>query len=127
MVANKKTRKKTKRGGIHRNMRPVFLLMLIPMAIGLAVAAAIASGLYRHNLADVGNRRLETQNWQAAQQVMAAAQPQYDRKFAYYKVKDFQTWPVLAAFFGVDERKLRALNPGILAVGTTIKVPPIEK
>jgi parallel beta-helix repeat protein len=123
-----KSRNKTKRrGGLFRNIRPVFVLLLVPLAIGIVTATAVASGLYSHALADVGNRRLETDGWQEARQTMLDAQPQYDRKFAYHKVKEGQTLDSLAAYFGVDAKRLAEMNPGIIAAGTTIKVPAIEK
>ncbi len=127
-VLKPEKRSKRKAGFLYyRNLRPVFILLLIPIAIGIATATAIASGLYRHNLADLGSKRLEATNWSEAKQAMLSAQPTYDRKFAYYKVKDGQDLASLAAFFSIDAKKLAALNPGIVAAGTTIKLPPIEK
>lgn len=113
--------------GIHRNTRPLFVVLLLPMAAGLAVAALMASGVYRSNLAGLGSKRLETVNWQQADAAMKQAQPGYVRKFAYYKLREGQTLAGVAAFFGIDERKLARMNPGIIAAGATIKLPPIEK
>lgn len=126
-ATNKKTQKKTKRGGLRRNIRPVFIILLLPLLIGLSVATAIVTGLYQRNLADFGSKRLETPNWNQAEAAMTDAQPDYVRKFAYYKLKDGQTLESVADYFGVDRQKMADMNPGIITAGTTVKVPPIEK
>lgn len=127
MKAPHNTKKKTKRGGLRRNTRPVFIILLLPLLIGLSVATAIVSGLYQRNLADFGSKRLETPNWNQAEATLSDAQPDYVRKFAYYKLKDGQSLESVADYFGVDRQKLAGLNPGIITAGTTIKVPPIER
>lgn len=126
-ASTKKSHKKVKRGGLRRNTRPVFIILLLPLLIGLSVATAIVSGLYQRNLADFGSKRLETPNWNQAEATLADAQPDYDRQFAYYKLKDGQTLESVADYFSVNRQKLASLNPGIVTAGTTIKVPPVEK
>lgn len=109
-----------------RNVRPGILLLLIPLGIGVVAVSIIASGLYTKYLSNLNNTRLLTPGWEAAAATMKSAQPEYARKFAYYKVKDGQTLPQLAEFFSVDAAKLASLNPGLIVPGTTIMVPPVE-
>jgi parallel beta-helix repeat protein len=108
------------------NVKLALVLMLIPLAIGLAAVAFIGSGLWTRNISGINNQRLETTNWQDAERTMLESQPSYDRKFAYYKVKEGQTVQDVAAYFSVSQATLEAMNPGTITYGTTIKVPPIE-
>jgi parallel beta-helix repeat protein len=69
---------------------------------------------------------LVTENWEAADAAFADRQPDYERKYAYYKLKDGQNLASVADYFSVDEAKLRKLNPGMVVPGTTVKVTPVE-
>lgn len=118
--------KKSGRLGLRHNIRPTLLLLIIPLTIGAITTAIIFTGLYYTKLADFGSKRLVTQNWEAANSSLTQGQPDYERRFAYYKVKDGQTAQSIAEYFSVDVNKLISLNPGSIIAGTTIKVPPIE-
>jgi len=113
--------------GVFYNSKPLILLLLIPLGVGLFTVSLIGSGLYYNALADIGSKRLETPNWREARETLASAQPSYQRKFTYYKIKDGQTVESVAMHFGVSSQRLIDLNPGQIVVGTTIKVPPLEK
>lgn len=117
--------KKTK--GFRRNIRPTILLLLIPLGVGLFTLSLVLSGLYYKVLAEIGNQHLVTPGWEAAAVSMQEAQPNYERKFAYYKVKEGQTLESIAEFFGAKQEELARLNPGQIVSGVTIKIPPIEK
>ncbi|HEV7454651.1 MAG TPA: LysM domain-containing protein, partial [Candidatus Saccharimonadales bacterium] len=112
---------------IRQNVRPGLLLLLLPLLGGVAVFVVFASGLYSKSLSAAGDKRLETQNWQQADKVLTDRQPNYDRKYGYYKVKVGQTLASIADYFSVDEKDLAALNPGLVVAGTTIKVPPVTR
>lgn len=112
---------------IRHNVKPGIVLLILPIAIGIASLGFILSSAYGDYLASTGLARLEANNWQAAEQAISSQQPTYERKFAYYKVQDGQTLAELATFFGVSEATLANLNPGSIVAGTTIKVPPVEK
>lgn len=118
-------RKKTK--NLRRNVRPTLLLLLIPIGVGLFTLSLVLSGLYYKVLAEIGNQHLVTPGWDGAAASMQAAQPNYERKFAYYKVKEGQTLSSIAAFFGVKLEELTRLNPGQIVTGVTIKIPPVEE
>lgn len=113
--------------GVFYNSKPLILLLLIPLGVGLFTVSLVGSGLYYNALADIGSKRLETPNWREARKSLAEAQPDYQRKFTYYKVKDGQTLESVAVHFGVAPERLATLNPGQIVTGTTIKVPPLEK
>jgi parallel beta-helix repeat protein len=113
--------------GLRHNVRPGLLLLLLPILGGVAVVMVFASGLYGKSLSAAGDKRLETQNWQQADKVLANRQPTYERKYAYYKIKVGQTLASVAAYFSVNEKDLAALNPGLTVPGTTIKVPPVTQ
>jgi parallel beta-helix repeat protein len=85
-------------------------------------------GLYDYWVARQASERLITNQWQAAAQTMQKAQPNYQRKFAYYEVKPGQTIGEVASFFGVSTDSLRDLNPTKTFVGGAIvKIPPVER
>jgi LysM repeat protein len=117
-----------KKGLTHfrRNMKPSIILLLIPLGVGIFTLSLIISGLYYNALADMGTKRLVTPNWQAAVASLEKVLPTYERKFAYYKVKEGQTIESLANYFSVNVSELTRLNPGQIVAGTTIKVPPPE-
>lgn len=120
-------RSKTKKPkSFRRNIRPTLLLLLIPLGVGLFTLSLVLSGLYYKVLAEIGNQHLVTPGWEAAATTMRTTQPKYERKFAYYKVREGQTLDSIAAFFGVKLEELTRLNPGQIVAGVTIKVPPIE-
>lgn len=122
-----KLKKSKSSKGLRRNLRPTIVLLLIPIGVGLFTLSLVLSGLYYKVLAEIGNQHLVTPGWDAAATSMQAAQPNYERKFAYYKVKEGQTLEAVATFFGVRLEELARLNPGQIVAGVTIKVPPIEK
>lgn len=109
------------------NIKPSIILLIIPLVVGLLSVGLVSSGLYYSELADFGSKRLITENWESARDTLLKVRPDYERKFAYYKVKNGQTLDSIATYFGVDPQKLTLLNPGIIAAGTTIKIPPVEK
>jgi parallel beta-helix repeat protein len=111
---------------LHKNSRPSVIILLIPLLIGLFTVYFIATGLYSRNLADLGSKRLITENWQAAEASLLTTQPNYARGFAYYKVKLGQSLATLATQFSVSPAVLQSMNPGVIVPGTTIKVPPAE-
>lgn len=116
----------TKRGGLRHNLKPSLLLIVIPLLIGIGVVVFFSTGLYTTALGEAGNERLTTENWQDANDAFGNRAPEYERKFAYYKMKEGQTLAAVAEFFSVDEKTLKELNPGLVVPGTTIKVPPVE-
>ncbi len=126
----KKVNRKTrgyKRSPLRNNLKPIILILLIPLLVGAVTIGLIASGLYNNNLASFGSNRLVTDNWESAQSILQQKKPAYERKYAYYQVKNGQTIESIADYFGVDSNELAAMNPGIVVAGTTIKLPPIEK
>lgn len=110
-----------------RNLRPAAVLLLVPIGIGALTIAVLASGLNSYHLSNIANERLRTDNWQAAQSTMLAAQPKYVRKFAYYQIRPNQTVDEVAQFFGVDADRIAKDNPGNLIPGVTIKIRPVER
>lgn len=127
MTSRKQHHKRHRFFGVFYNSRPTILLLLIPLGVGIFTVSLIGSGLYYNALADIGSKRLETPNWQQARNLLREAQPVYERKFAYYKIKDGQTPESVATRFGISLERLTSMNPGRLVTGTTIKVPPLEK
>lgn len=123
-ITNTKTRPRFR---VLRNLRPSTLLLVIPIAVGILTIGLIGTGVYVNSLSDLGARRLITENADAARQVLLAKQPVYARQYAYYQVKNGQSVESLAEYFGVSAETLKSLNPGIIAAGTTIKVPPLEQ
>lgn len=113
--------------GVFYNTKPTIFLLLAPIGVGLFTISLIASGLYYNALADIGSKRLVTPNWQAARDTLKDAQPEYQRKFTYYRLENGQTLESTAAFFGVSPDILRQLNPGRIVAGTTIKIPPVQQ
>lgn len=116
--------RKTKK--LRNNLKPTLLIMLIPIFIGAGVATVFITGRYESALSTAGNQRLLTENWQAANDEFAKRQPDYERKFAYYQLKEGQTLASVAEYFSVDPVKLKEFNPGMVVPGTTVKVPPVE-
>jgi parallel beta-helix repeat protein len=108
------------------NTRPIFILLFLPLVIGCITVALIATGLYARSVTNIGSKRLVTENWQIAADLLEKSQPTYERKYAYYKVKDGQTLEQVAAYFSVNIDKLRVMNPGKIVAGTTVKIPPVE-
>jgi hypothetical protein len=123
----KKIEQKRRSIGLLSNTRPTLILMLLPILVGFGTLAIVGTGLYSANLANLSNNRLVTPNWESARDALKAAQPEYIRQFAYYKVKEGQTIEDIARYFSVSVQTLTTLNPGIIATGTNIKVPPVEK
>lgn len=111
---------------LRHNLKPALIIVLIPLLIGAVVAGILFGGRYEAALSSAGNQRLITENWQAADKAFTDRQPQYERKFAYYKLKEGQTLDSVAQYFSVDPFRLAAMNPGLVVPGTTIKVPPVE-
>ena len=102
------------------------VILLVPVAIGVATVLTLWSGLYAQHLAELGNSRLLTKNWSEAAATMVKAQPDYERKFAYYEVKKGQTPAEVAQTFGVSKRSLKAAHPGRIAPGSIVKVTPVR-
>ena len=102
------------------------LAVIAPFVIGIATLYVTFGPELMTQLANRGNARLATDGWQSAQTTMAAAQPAYRTRFAYYKLEEGQDLAWAAAHFSVSLAKLQQLNPGQLVWGTTIKVPPVE-
>ena len=109
------------------NLRPATLLLIIPIAISFATFAYVGQGFYDYQLARQAAKRLETHDWQAAQQMMKDAEPNFRRKYGYYLIKPNQTLTEAAQFLGVSVDSLEKDNQGSLIPGSTIKVRPIER
>lgn len=109
------------------NLRPATLLLLIPVLISFVTFAVVGTGLYDYQLARQAAKRLETHDWQAAQQMMKDAQPNFRRKYGYYLIKPNQTLTEASRFLGVSVDSLEKDNQGSLIPGSTIKVRPIER
>jgi len=112
---------------LRHNLKPAILIAMIPVLIGAGVVTFFLTGRYESALGSAGNQRLLTKNWEAADKAFIERQPNYERKFAYYRLKEGQTLESVAAFFGVDPVKLKKMNPGLVVSGATIKVPPVER
>ncbi|MDB5186898.1 MAG: hypothetical protein JWM07_370, partial [Candidatus Saccharibacteria bacterium] len=124
MIKRSKSHKTSRR--TRNNSRPSVIILLIPLLVGAFTIYFIATGLYSRNLADLGSKRIVTENWQAAEASLLKTQPEYKRGFAYYKVKPGQTVESLATHFSIDAAMLQSMNPGMIIPGTTIKIPPAE-
>lgn len=108
------------------NLKLAFILLLIPVITGFAIIVFIFTDSYRQGIGRLGAERLETDNWQSAKQEFDAALPEFERKFAYYQVKERQNLASVSNHFSVPEEKLASLNPGHLVAGTTVKITPLE-
>lgn len=122
----KNTTPQPRKRKLFRNLRPSLIILLVPVLIGLAVAVFLFSNRDNQVLGWIGTQRLTTQNWEAANKVFEQHQPDYERKFAYYRLRERQDLNKVAEFFSVDPQKLTELNPGTLVANTTIKVPAVE-
>lgn len=109
------------------NLRPATLLLLIPVLISFVTFAVVGSGLYDYQLARQAAKRLQTHDWQAADQMMKAAEPKYQRKWGYYQIKQGQTLVEAAEFLGITVADIEKDNKGALIPGATIRVRPIER
>jgi hypothetical protein len=109
------------------NLRPATLLLLIPVLISFVTFAVVGTGLYHYQLARQAAKRLETHDWQAAQEMMKDAEPNFRRKYGYYLIKPNQTLTEASQFLGVSVDSLEKDNQGSLIPGATIKVRPIER
>jgi parallel beta-helix repeat protein len=109
------------------NLRPATLLLLIPVLISFVTFAVVGTGLYHYQLARQAAKRLETHDWQAAQQMMKDAEPNFRRKYGYYMIKPNQTLTEASQLLGVSVDSLEKDNQGSLIPGATIKVRPIER
>ena len=118
---------KRKSQSFRHNLKPALIIIMIPILIGASVLAVFLSGRYNKALGTVGTQRLLTTNWEQADAAFQKRQPEYERKFAYYKLKEGQTLESVAAYFSVDAAKLKNANPGLIVPGATIKVPPVER
>jgi parallel beta-helix repeat protein len=117
---------KKRPGGLRQNIKPSLVIIALPLLIGAAVITIFLTGRYDIFLGNAGNQRLITENWEAADSTFRASQPKYERKFAYYKLKEGQTLASVANYFSVSQETLKQMNPGLVVAGTTIKVPPVE-
>jgi len=111
---------------IKENFRPGMVLMIFPLIIGIMALPFLFSDRFGQSLGSAGAARLVTRNWQIADNALKASQPEYERKFAYYKLKEGENLTKVSQHFSVPETKLTELNPGILVAGTTIRVPPLQ-
>jgi parallel beta-helix repeat protein len=109
------------------NLRPATLLLLIPILISFVTFAFVGQGVYDYQLARQAAKRLETHDWQAAQEMMQDAEPNFRRKHGYYLIKPNQTITEASRFLGVSVDSLEKDNQGSLIPGSTIKVRPIER
>ncbi|MFL6091264.1 MAG: right-handed parallel beta-helix repeat-containing protein [Aeromicrobium sp.] len=109
------------------NLRPTTLLLLIPILISFVTFSYVGSGLYHYQLAREAAKRLQTHDWQAADQMMTAAQPNYRRKWGYYQIKPGQTLAEVAELLGITVGDIEKDNKGALIPGATIKIRPIER
>lgn len=109
-----------------RHLKPALIIVSIPLFIGILTFSFMLSGSFEQALGQLGAKRLETANWEKAQKIFLDNQPNYERKFAYYQLRENQDLTKVATYFSVPESKLTELNPGTLVSGTTIKLPPPE-
>jgi hypothetical protein len=109
------------------NLRPATLLLLIPVLISFVTFTVVGSDLYHYHLARQAAKRLETHDWQAADEMMKSAEPNYRRKWGYYQIKNGQTLAEVAEFLGITVDDIEKYNKGALIPGATIRVPPIER
>lgn len=109
------------------NLRPATLLLLIPILISFVTFAVVGTGLYDYHLARQAAKRLQTHDWQAADQMMKSAEPDFRRKHGYYQIKQGQTLAEVSQFLGVSIASIEKDNEGSLIPGATIKVRPIER
>src|SRR6266550_515495 len=123
----KKSSSKRVKRKVRQNFRPAIILLIIPVVIGGLTIEFMLGNDYTNLLGQSGSQRLLTKDWQAAEQAFTQNMPNYERQFAYYKVKDGQNLADVADFFSVDQNEITRLNPGQIAVGTTIKIPPVQK
>lgn len=126
-MINKKTASQTKKSRSLRRFKFAALLIMLPVAAASLTFYYIFSNTLAAQLGNRGNNQLITANWQTAQEKLAATQPQYGTKFAYYKLQPWQNLDWAASHFGVSLAKLKQLNPGSVVAGTTIMVPPVEQ
>lgn len=124
---NKKLTSKTARKrSFWHNLKPGTALLLLPIAGAIFVVYYILSNNYTGLVASIGTSRLITPNWEVADKAFADNIPTYERKYAYYRVKENQTLADIAVHFSVPESRLLALNPGKIATGISIKIPPLQ-
>ncbi len=102
-------------------------LTLLSFTLGLVACVFVFTDRYDDNLAAAGSERLITKNWEMADEAFKKSMPTYDRKYAYYQLKENENIDKVAKHFSVPVEKLAALNEGTPIAGTTIKVPPVEK
>jgi parallel beta-helix repeat protein len=104
------------------------VLLIVPIVISASVFTVLSTDVAEYWVARQAAERMETHNWKTAATTMEAAQPDYRRKFAYYRVKTGQTLPELASYFGTSEENIRRLNKGSRYLpGSTIRIPPVER
>ncbi|HEX5796856.1 MAG TPA: right-handed parallel beta-helix repeat-containing protein [Candidatus Saccharimonadales bacterium] len=123
MIKNKNGKRRTFR----RNLKPTMVIIFIPVLLAMFVFYYIFSDSFKAYLAQRGSERLITENWPVARDTLAAEQPNYEPKNAYYKMKERQDLTWAAEHFGVSLAELKKLNPGSIVYGTTIIVPPVQK
>jgi len=126
-VATKKVSKPEKPTRIYHNLRLATILILVPIIVGVLVLQYVLGGPFIQHLASRGSDRLITANWETAYDQLSAAQPDYETKFAYYRLKAGQDLDWVARHFSVNISKLRELNPGLAVYKTTVAIPPVEK
>lgn len=111
----------------YHNFRLTMLLLLLPLSVGVFAIYYILGGSLTAQLGGFGNNRLITEGWQTAYAYFTNSQPDYGPRNSYYKLKPGQDLDWVAQHFSVDRAKLQQLNPGIVAYGTTVAIPPVEK
>ena len=125
-MTNKRRLKHSPNTRRKHNLRPGVVLILLPLFAAVFTIFYFVSGRFDSALGRLGNERLVTDNWQAADDAFNSRMPDYERQYAYYRLKDGQTLDSVADYFSVDKQTLARLNPGSIVAGTTVKVPPVE-
>lgn len=135
MIARIKRHNRHKRGysrfkrllqGVRYNLKPKFIFLALPLAVGLGVLLAIYTGLYTHDLSSLGSQRLVTTNWSNAQSILTKAMPKYQPHgdaFTFYTLKYGQDLAGVARTYNLDATRLAALNPGLVAAGSVVRLP----
>ncbi len=110
--------------------RPAAFLILLPFIVLVSIpllvrsyVETVQSAMLRSGLI----RPTESPHWQESRDSILAAIGTPDRTYAHYKVRNWETLATISERYGIDETHLRALNPGEVLPGLTIRIPALEK
>lgn len=112
--------------GVRYNLKPKFVFLALPLFVGGGVLLAIFTGLYTHDLSDVGSQRLITPHWSEAQSILLKAAPNYQTNqdaSTSYTLKYGQNLAGVAQIYNLDAARLATLNPEPVGAGSIVKLP----